>query len=379
MDGSRRAGTASRLRAAAMAATVVVVLGACDDQIKRVPIFKTMSWQVSVEAYEPDSTLRTRVPGTMPIDGQRTYDLLSADAALSSPDRRSPCRVGARSRAVRAVLHAVPRSGGRGRRTGGRTQPDPGHPAPQPPQRARPFVFGRLHLGSDHERSGVDAILSADSCTGSLVQSSRMFGSCRPTPRRQVRLHRWMPPLRPGRRLEAAGDRRPTLGHHRPGAGDDRGPDPAGVATRVGGRHRRRGDRIRDHGRQRSAARLDERVVELLVLDRDLDGGRDLRRDSPGRERPLGQAFSTPGGGGRRLSTHLVRALPDPEVGRRAHLPVAGPGGNRAHQPRVAHARRGLPAERDSARTALPVRLCLAFLFDPRGRASGGGRAQWLA
>ncbi len=93
MDGSRRAGTASRLRAAAMAATVVVVLGACDDQIKRVPIFKTMSWQVSVEAYEPDSTLRTRVPGTMPIDGQRTYDLLSADAALSSPIAGAPAEL----------------------------------------------------------------------------------------------------------------------------------------------------------------------------------------------------------------------------------------------------------------------------------------------
>ena len=85
VDGGRRAGTVSRFRSAALAAAVVVVFGACDDQIKRVPIFKTMSWQPSVEAYEPDSTLRTPVAGTTPIDGQRTYDLVAADAVLSSP------------------------------------------------------------------------------------------------------------------------------------------------------------------------------------------------------------------------------------------------------------------------------------------------------
>lgn len=87
MDGARRAVTTSRFRPASLAAAVVAVMvfGACDDQVKRVPIFKTMSWQSSVEAFEPDSALRIPVAGTMPIDGLRTYDLLAADAALSSP------------------------------------------------------------------------------------------------------------------------------------------------------------------------------------------------------------------------------------------------------------------------------------------------------
>jgi len=61
----------------------VVALGACDDQIKRVGIFKTMSWQSSVEAYE--ETPRGAVPGTMPIDGVRSYGLFAADTALVSP------------------------------------------------------------------------------------------------------------------------------------------------------------------------------------------------------------------------------------------------------------------------------------------------------
>ncbi|WP_420463393.1 c-type cytochrome [Candidatus Palauibacter sp.] len=71
---------------------VVVLLaafaaGACDDQIKhiekRTPLFSTMSWQRSVEAFEEQA--RLPVPGTMPIDGQRTYDLLAADTMMSSP------------------------------------------------------------------------------------------------------------------------------------------------------------------------------------------------------------------------------------------------------------------------------------------------------
>lgn len=79
---ARRGSTAS-IRNAAIVVAAGLVLGACDDQIKRVPIFKTMSWQVSVEAFEEPA--RTPVPGTMPIDGERTYDLLAADAALTSP------------------------------------------------------------------------------------------------------------------------------------------------------------------------------------------------------------------------------------------------------------------------------------------------------
>ena len=71
---------------------VVVLLaafaaGACDDQIKhiekRTPLFSTMSWQRSVEAFEEQA--RLPVPGTMPINGQRTYDLMAADTMMSSP------------------------------------------------------------------------------------------------------------------------------------------------------------------------------------------------------------------------------------------------------------------------------------------------------
>ena len=71
---------------------VVVLLaafaaGACDDQIKHIekhtPLFSTMSWQRSVEAFEEQA--RLPVPGTMPINGQRTYDLMAADTMMSSP------------------------------------------------------------------------------------------------------------------------------------------------------------------------------------------------------------------------------------------------------------------------------------------------------
>ena len=73
----------SRARVSALLLAAVVLAG-CDDQIKRVGIFKTMSWQVSEEAYEAESA-RTRVAGTMAIDGERTYDLITAGTALVSP------------------------------------------------------------------------------------------------------------------------------------------------------------------------------------------------------------------------------------------------------------------------------------------------------
>jgi mono/diheme cytochrome c family protein len=55
----------------------------CDDQIKYIALFSTMSQQVSVEAGE--EAPRTAVPGTMPIDGERAYGLLEADTMLVSP------------------------------------------------------------------------------------------------------------------------------------------------------------------------------------------------------------------------------------------------------------------------------------------------------
>lgn len=81
----RRDGHPARLAVAGLLAALAG--GACDDQIKhieqRTPLFNTMSWQRSVEAYEERA--RLPVPGTMPIDGQRTYDLVAADTMLSSP------------------------------------------------------------------------------------------------------------------------------------------------------------------------------------------------------------------------------------------------------------------------------------------------------
>jgi len=71
-------------RRALVVAAVAVSLGACDDQIKYIPIFSTMSTQPSVEAFE-EAAPRTAVPGTMPIDGERAYTLLEADSALSNP------------------------------------------------------------------------------------------------------------------------------------------------------------------------------------------------------------------------------------------------------------------------------------------------------
>lgn len=77
----------TRRTAAAAAVLAAVALGACDDQIKhleqRTPFFNTMSWQPSVEAFE--EVARAPVPGTMPIDGERTYDLMAADTLLVSP------------------------------------------------------------------------------------------------------------------------------------------------------------------------------------------------------------------------------------------------------------------------------------------------------
>ncbi len=71
-------------RRALLIALAAGALSACDDQIKYVPFFSTMATQPSVEAFE-EAAPRAVVPGTMPIDGQRTYGLLEADTALSSP------------------------------------------------------------------------------------------------------------------------------------------------------------------------------------------------------------------------------------------------------------------------------------------------------
>ena len=65
------------------AIAAALALGACDDQIKYVPVFSTMSTQPSVEAYETEGL--PRVPGTMSIDAHREYTLFEADSMLANP------------------------------------------------------------------------------------------------------------------------------------------------------------------------------------------------------------------------------------------------------------------------------------------------------
>jgi mono/diheme cytochrome c family protein len=64
-------------------ALCALLTAGCDDQIKYIELFSTMSQQVSVEAGE--EAPRSAVPGTMPIDGERAYGLLEADTMLVSP------------------------------------------------------------------------------------------------------------------------------------------------------------------------------------------------------------------------------------------------------------------------------------------------------
>lgn len=74
-------------RRALLAALAAGALAACDDQIKYIPIFSTMSIQPSIEAFE--EAPRTRVPGTMAIDDEKPYSLIEAGAALANPTRGS--------------------------------------------------------------------------------------------------------------------------------------------------------------------------------------------------------------------------------------------------------------------------------------------------
>jgi mono/diheme cytochrome c family protein len=64
-------------------AVLVPLLAACDDQIKYIPIFSTMSQQASIETYEEQPWLPPE--GAVPVDAERPYDLLAADSLLESP------------------------------------------------------------------------------------------------------------------------------------------------------------------------------------------------------------------------------------------------------------------------------------------------------
>ncbi len=55
----------------------------CDDQVKRVPWFKTMNRQASVETYEVAAMLPA--DGAVPLGASMHYDLRAADTLLTNP------------------------------------------------------------------------------------------------------------------------------------------------------------------------------------------------------------------------------------------------------------------------------------------------------
>ena len=65
------------------AALIGLAAGACDDQVKYVPWFETMTTQPSVETYETE--LPGPVPGTVAVGAERHLDLLAADTLLENP------------------------------------------------------------------------------------------------------------------------------------------------------------------------------------------------------------------------------------------------------------------------------------------------------
>jgi mono/diheme cytochrome c family protein len=72
-----------RVPALVVAVTSATVLSGCDDQVKYVSWFETMTRQPSVETYEAEPSLP--VEGTVPVGAERHYDLLAADTMLANP------------------------------------------------------------------------------------------------------------------------------------------------------------------------------------------------------------------------------------------------------------------------------------------------------
>lgn len=63
----------------------------CDDQVKRVPWFKTMFRQVSVETYEAPAI--PPAEGSVPLGAAMHYDLVTADTLLTNPVAATPAAV----------------------------------------------------------------------------------------------------------------------------------------------------------------------------------------------------------------------------------------------------------------------------------------------
>ena len=77
-----------RIRPLVLVLGLSVALTGCDDQVKRVPWFKTMFRTASVRTYEAE--LPTPPEGTVHYGAQRHFDLLAADTLLSNPLRPTP-------------------------------------------------------------------------------------------------------------------------------------------------------------------------------------------------------------------------------------------------------------------------------------------------
>ncbi|MFQ5690011.1 MAG: c-type cytochrome [Gemmatimonadota bacterium] len=76
------------VRAALLLGLLGLGAAGCDDQVKYVPWFDTMTQQPSVETFERQPAAPP--DGTVPVDGRREYGLLEADTLLHSPLSGSP-------------------------------------------------------------------------------------------------------------------------------------------------------------------------------------------------------------------------------------------------------------------------------------------------
>lgn len=76
-------GAARRARLVLPVAAVALLVSGCDDQVKRVPWFKTMFRTEQIETYETE--LPTPPEGTVPVGAVPHFDLLAADTLLANP------------------------------------------------------------------------------------------------------------------------------------------------------------------------------------------------------------------------------------------------------------------------------------------------------
>lgn len=84
----RRAGAWSRL---ALPLALVVLAAGCDNLVKVIPYFATMTKQPSIETYEQQPVQPPA--GAVPVNGTRTFPLLVADTALHNPLTGTPAEV----------------------------------------------------------------------------------------------------------------------------------------------------------------------------------------------------------------------------------------------------------------------------------------------